>query len=95
MTEALPRCDTIANEPFALRQLREAATLLARLDEHAVRTDLEHATGSRDERELADLCLERREELLRHPRSSQKPPALRALADLHPSVHPSLLHRAT
>lgn len=44
------------------------------------------AAGPRYERDLSEFGLERRQQLLRHPCSAEKPSALRAVLDLQPRL---------
>src|SRR5690349_15474304 len=76
------RRDDVAQALRQLRELGEAAFALARPVGPAIHAHLEHAAGAGDERDLADLILERGQQLLRRPAGPQQPAALGAELDL-------------
>src|SRR6476661_1028993 len=74
--------DPVAHALLELLQLRESAFGGAGPDGLAVEGDLEDAFVAGPERDFRELALERREELLRHPRRAEEPAAARAVCDL-------------
>src|SRR5262249_16692154 len=87
MPEALARSNHVAHGLLELRHLGEPLALLARPDGLAVGAYLEDAAAPGNQRDLAQLGLERGQELLRHPGRPQEPPALRAVLDLDARSH--------
>src|SRR5262245_18504221 len=87
MPEALARGNRVANDLLELLDLRKPLALGARPHHLTAGANLEHATTSGDERDLADLSLERGQQLLRHPGRAQQPPTLRTVLDLDPRPH--------
>src|SRR5262245_55102615 len=71
----------VADALFQLCDLGESALIFARPYHVAADTHDEHAAGAGDERHAADLLLEGREQLLRHPGRAQQPSALAAILD--------------
>src|SRR5215467_504594 len=86
MSEALAGRDDVTHELLELLDVRETASLVARPEPRSADADLEHAARSRHQRDFTDIGLERREQLLRHPRRAQKPTTLRAIFDLDARV---------
>src|SRR5882724_790795 len=82
VTEALAGRDGVADQLLELLDVGEAAAVVAGPEHGGADAHLEDAAGAGDERDLADLRLERRQQLLRHPGRPQQPAALRAVLDL-------------
>ncbi len=87
MTEILPWGDPVADELLEFLQLGEASALLAGPDQVAVSSNLKEPASSWDKDQLADLVLERSEELLCDPCSSHEPATLGAIVDLDSAIH--------
>src|SRR5574339_819836 len=82
MSQRPLRRDAIAHGLLELLRLGEAPRARAREDQLAVEAHVEHAAAAGHERHLAELRLERRQQLLREPGRAQQPAALRAVLDL-------------
>src|SRR3989442_8985018 len=82
VTEALAGGDGIADQLLELLDVGEAATIVAGPEHGGADAHLEDAAGAGHERDLGDLRLERRQQLLGHPGRPQQPAALRAVLDL-------------
>src|SRR5258706_5845757 len=87
MPEALARSNPVATRLLELLDLRKSLPLVTRPDDLPFGADLEDPARSRHERHLAELGLERGQELLRHPGRPQQPTTLRAVLDFHPGLH--------
>ena len=74
----------VSDDLLEFLDIREAPCCFARPNELSLGTDLEDTAGSGDEREFANIVLERREQFLRHPGGTEKPTALRTIFDLYP-----------
>src|SRR3989449_9483147 len=82
VTKALAGGEGVADQLLELLDVGEAAAIVAGPEHGGADAHLEDAAGAGHERDLADLRLERRQQLLRHPRRPQQPAALRAVLDL-------------
>src|SRR3990172_3418550 len=89
MPEVTAGGDAVTQALLDLLRLREAALRLARPQRLAVQPHLEDAALAGDERDLAQLLDEGRQQLLRQPGGAQQPAALGAVLDLEPgrAVH--------
>jgi hypothetical protein len=81
MAEIPARREPVADTLLQRFDIGEAAVAFAFPDDLAVDVDLKRAAGRGPERHLADLLAEGREKLLRHPRGTEQPMALRAIDD--------------
>src|SRR6266851_5370709 len=77
VAELLAGGDAVSDELLEFLDVGEAPRSFARPDELALRANVEDASRPRDEREFANVVLERCEQLLRHPGGAEKPAALR------------------
>src|SRR5687768_10229774 len=82
MSQLSLRRDHVAQALLQLGELGMSPFALARPDGLPVHPHLEHAAGAGDERDLADLVLERGQQLLRRPARAQQPVTLGAELDL-------------
>ena len=78
------RGDAVSDELLEFLDVGKAPRSFARPDELALRANVEDASRPRDEREFANVVLERGEQLLRHPGGAEKPAALRTVFDFYP-----------
>jgi hypothetical protein len=77
------RCDSIANSLFHLLHFGKATLAGSRPDYCLIDTNLKHTANSGNEGNFSNFALKRGQQLLRHPRGSQQPPALRAVFYFH------------
>ena len=82
--------DPIADSLFNLLHFGETALAGPRPDDRFVHANLKHPARPRNESDFSEFALKRGQELLRHPRSAQQPPALRAVFYFHARI--SLRH---
>jgi hypothetical protein len=75
--------DPIADSLFNLLHFGETALAGPRPDDRFVHANLKHPARPRNESDFSEFALKRGQELLRHPRSAQQPPALRAVFYFH------------
>src|ERR1700682_2475455 len=87
VAEAFAGGDGVANELLEFFHVGKSAAVVTRPEHRRANAHLEDAAGAGHERDLADLRLERRQQLLRRPRRAQEPPALGAVLDLDPWLH--------
>src|SRR3954454_16373634 len=92
MSQMMLRSNPVTHAAFEFLYLREASIGVSRPNGFFIHPHLVHSSGTWLQRDLSDFGREGRQELLRHPRRSQQPTALRAVFDLDSGCsHGSLL----
>src|SRR2546425_8436345 len=94
VTKALAGGEGVADQLLELLDVGEAPAVVAGPEHGGADAHLEDAADAGHERDLADLRLERRQQLLRPPRRPQQPAALRAVLDLDTRARPQGHDRA-
>src|SRR2546426_11237612 len=88
VTKALAGGEGVADQLLELLDVGEAAAIVAGPENGGGDAHPEDAAGAGAERDLADLRLERRQQLPGHPGRPQQPAGLRAVIHLAPRPRP-------
>jgi hypothetical protein len=83
MPQVLVRRHAIAHQLLQFLGFRKPALFLSRPDQFAVDAHLEDTARAGNQRHLAEVGVERREQFLRQPPGAQYPATLGAVSDFH------------